>query len=91
MSTRFYIEVRSKDGKRFTLTTDIEETLCPKVDDYLLVYDALSTRITDVSYAPTQDPMVIVRGKSITCETTKEANQLAADAKAQEGWFRIHG
>lgn len=91
MLTRFYIEFMPKDGgKHRCITTDADMIIIPqsKVDS-IIVFDGFETEVLSVSVAPTQDPMIYIRGRSIFTETTQEADELIKSARLKEGWREI--
>lgn len=85
--TRFYIELMAKDGSNNrTLTTDTDELIIPELGSDLMIWDGFSTTIMIVSIAPTMDPMVYVRGKTIFTESKEETDDIIDQAVSKEGW-----
>lgn len=85
---RFSIDVQPKDGSRhYNLTADLDLPLVPAVGDSILIYGGVTTRISGVTIAPTQDPAVYVRGRSLFPVDEAEAKELVGSAKSEEGWF----
>jgi hypothetical protein len=87
MGTRFTIEIMPRDGSRHrTLYTEIAELLVPTEGDTLMIWDGYTTSVHSVTLAPTMDPMVFVRGKSLFPEDAKEADDIVRKAITAESW-----
>ena len=85
--TKFYVEIRPKDGgPHRTLNTEVEEIIVPEVGQSFGLWDGMTVGIHSVYVYPTQDPMVYVRGCSISPETSAEADEIVDQAVRTEGW-----
>lgn len=85
---RYEFDIRPRDGSRHVhLSCDIDELVTPRVGDSIgLDGDyGVTTEVMCVSYYPTCDPMVYVRGRGVTVETAKDAEEIAK-AAVDYGW-----
>lgn len=85
--TRFEFSIMPGDGgPHISMYADHDLALSPSRDDTVIIYHSVTTTVLQVSFAPTMDPAVYVRCRSLFPATTAEAKEIAQDAEAIEGW-----
>ena len=80
---RYSVQLRGPTN--ITIAADDDVDTAPRVDDYIMLFDSVTTTVRSVTFAPTMDPHVYVDGVSIQCFKMEELQYILRKA-VDEGW-----